>query len=413
MIFCIPTPRLRLAIPASQSADRHVRDKLPAFLFLHYFMSFLKAYWPRPATGSMRDHARAAIGAGLGVLSTGLIAHAVLPGSWQTAVFLIAPMGASAIILFCLPSSPLAQPWSVLGGNLIAATSGVVFTQLLPHHPASAAALAVLVAISMMFALRCLHPPSGAVALTAVLGGDAIHSMGYMFIWWPVLANSLLMILAAWLYHTLTGYRYPVPHVESKPNTPAHMHYQFGFKEEDLQAALGEFHEVLAVSPEDLQALLQQTELIAYRRKLEEIECKHIMRPVEATLQFGDSLEHAWQALSQQSEPAIPVVNKSNLVIGLLGVADIMRHAKPEKFHQVAPAIRRLIRWSQTTTSNKPEVVGQIMSTPVITILEDMHLIHTIPLITTHHLQLVPVVDHHNKLVGILTQTDVIRALYR
>ncbi|SDK68207.1 CBS domain-containing membrane protein [Methylophilus rhizosphaerae] len=376
-------------------------------------MSFLKAYWPRPATGSMRDHARAAIGAGLGILSTGLIAHAVLPGDWQTAVFLIAPIGASAVILFCLPSSPLAQPWSMLGGNLIAATSGVFFTQLLPHHLAYAAAFAILAAISLMFALRCLHPPSGAVALTAVLGGDAVHSMGYTFVGWPVLANSLLLILSAWLYHTLTGYRYPAPHTDSKPTSPAHMHYQFGFKEEDLQAALGEFHEVLDISPENLQMLLQQTELIAYHRKLEEIECRHIMRPVEATLHFGDSLEHAWETLSRQPEPAIPVVNKSNLVIGLLSVADFMRHAKPEKFHQVAPAIKRLIRWSPTTTSNKPEVVGQIMTTPVITILEDMHLIHTIPLITTHHLQLVPVIDHHNKLVGILTQTDVIRALYR
>jgi CBS domain-containing membrane protein len=97
----------------------------------------------------------------------------------------------------------------------------------------------------------------------------------------------------------------------------------------------------------------------------------------------------------------------------LLSVADFMQHAKPEKFNQVAPALKKLIRWSPTTHSNKPEVVGQIMATPVITILENMHLMHTIPLMTSHHLQLVPVVDQHNKLVGILTQTDIIRALYR
>lgn len=373
---------------------------------------FLKAYWPRPVTGSLRDHARAVIGAGLGILCTGLIAYASLPA--ETAVFLIAPMGASAVILFCLPSSPLAQPWAMLGGNTVAALSGVFFTQLLPHDIAYAAALAMLAAIALMFVLRCLHPPSGAVALTAVLGGDVIHSLGYSFVLWPVLANSALLVLSAWLYHTLTGYRYPVPvQSDHKPTSPAHMHYQFGFKQEDLQAALGQFHEVLDISPDSLQALLQQTELIAYHRKLEEIECRHVMRPVPVTLEFGDSLEDAWQALLQQPEPAIPVVNKANLVIGLLSVADFMRHARPESFRQVAPAIKRLIRWSPTTHSNKPEVVGQIMSTPVITILEDMHLMHTIPLLTTHHLQLVPVVDQHNKLVGILTQTDVIRALYR
>lgn len=374
---------------------------------------FLKAYWPRPVTGSLRDHARAAIGAGLGILATGLVANAALSGDWLTTIFLIAPMGASAVILFCLPSSPLAQPWAILAGNTVSAFCGVLFAQLLPGHIAYAAALAMLSAITLMFALRCLHPPSGAVALTAVLGGEAVFNLGYGFVWWPVLANSVLLVISAWLYHTLTGYRYPAVQIDSKPASPEHMKYQFGFKQEDLQAALGQFHEVLDISPDSLQALLQQTELIAYHRKLEEIECRHVMRPVADTLQFGDTLEDAWQILLQQSEPAIPVVNKANLVIGLLSVADFMRHAKPEKFNQVAPAIRKLIRWSPTINSSKPEVVGQIMATPVITILQDMHLMHTIPLMTTHHLQLVPVVDQHNKLVGILTQTDIIRALYR
>ena len=64
-------------------------------------------------TGTLRDYARAAIGAGLGILCTGLIALSVVPGDWHSAVFLIAPMGASAVILFCLPSSPLAQPWAI------------------------------------------------------------------------------------------------------------------------------------------------------------------------------------------------------------------------------------------------------------------------------------------------------------
>jgi CBS domain-containing membrane protein len=375
--------------------------------------AFLKAYWPRPVTGSLRDHARAALGAGLGILATGLLAHAALPDDLLAAIFLIAPMGASAVILFCLPSSPLAQPWSILAGNTVAALCGVFFAHLLPGQLAYAAALAMLSAISLMFALRCLHPPSGAVALTAVLGGESIFQLGYGFIWWPVLANSVLLVLSAWLYHTLTGYRYPAVQIDSKPSSPGHMNYQFGFRQEDLQAALGQFHEVLDISPDSLQALLQQTELIAYHRKLEEIECRHVMRPVTDTLQFGDTLEDAWKTLSQQSEPAITVINKAGLVIGLLSVADFMRHAKPEKFNLVAPALKKLIRWSPTTHSNKPEVVGQIMSTPVITILQDMHLMHTIPLMTSHHLQLVPVVDQHNKLVGILTQTDIIRALYR
>lgn len=377
------------------------------------FSSLLKPYWPRRMTGSLRDYARAALGAGVGILATGMIAFTVLPGDRAYTVFLIAPMGASAVILFCLPSSPLAQPWALLAGNTLAALAGVFFAQCLPDQWVWAAALAMLSAIGLMFALRCLHPPSGAVALTAVLGGDAIHQLGYSFVWWPVLVNSLLLVVAAWLYHSLTGYRYPVAHLEPSPALPAHQHYQFGFKQEDLQQALGQFHEVLDIHPEQLQQLLQHTEQIAYQRKLEAITCQQIMRPVASRLEFGDSLEMAWQTILTQTEPAIPVVNKAQLVIGLLSVSDFMRHARAESYREVAPALKKLIRWSPTTHSDKPEVVGQIMSTPAITIREDMHLMHTLPLMTSHHLQLLPVVDNSNRLVGILTQTDVMRALYR
>lgn len=376
------------------------------------FSSFVQRFWPRRMTGSLRDYARAALGAGIGILCTGLIAQRVVPMDWHSMVFLIAPMGASAVILFCLPSSPLAQPWALLAGNTVAALAGVFFYQLLPQQWVWAAALAMFSAIGSMFALRCLHPPSGAVALTAVFGGDAIHQLGYGFVWWPVLANSVCLVICAWLFHTLTGYRYPAGHQAATPIPPNPMQYQFGFTPEDLQTALGQYHEVLDIHPAQLQRLLQQTELIAYKRKLEAIECQHIMRPAPHTLEYGDALETAWPLLFTQPEPAIPVVNKAQLVIGLLSVSDFMRHANADSYREVTPALKRLIRWSPTTHSNKPEVVGQIMQTPVMTIPAHMHLVHTIPLMTSHHLQLLPVVDAHNKLVGILTQTDIIRALY-
>ncbi len=82
---------------------------------------------------------------------------------------LVAPMGASAVLLFAVPSSPLAQPWSILGGNIAAALVGVT-TALLITDPFLASAVAIGVAIAAMMTLRCLHPPSGAIALTAVLG---------------------------------------------------------------------------------------------------------------------------------------------------------------------------------------------------------------------------------------------------
>ncbi len=70
-------------------------------------------------------------------------------------------MGACAVLLFAVLASPLAQPWSIIGGNLMLATVGVTCA-LLVHDPIDATALAAGVAICTMFALRCVHPPSGA-----------------------------------------------------------------------------------------------------------------------------------------------------------------------------------------------------------------------------------------------------------
>ena len=393
--------------------DRHVLHCVFLPVPGHILRQLLKAYLPPAITGRWPDHLRAACGAGLGILFTGWLSQHWLAPDWLTTLFLVAPMGASAVILFCLPSSPLAQPWSLLVGNLTAACCGVFFAQHFASQPALAAALAMTSAVGGMFLLRCIHPPSGAVALTAVLGGPAIHALGYQFIFWPILGNSLLLVIAALIYHRLTGHVYPARWSAAASTTPAHLHYQFGFQREDLQAALRQFDEVIDISTDKLQTLLESTEMIAYQRKLEAILCLHIMRPAPAMLEYGDSLEDAWRLLLSQPEPAIPVVNKARLVIGLLGQADFIQHAQPESFSQVAPKFKRLIRRSHTTHSKKPEVVGQIMTTAPVTIREDAHIMHLIPLITTHHLQLIPVVSADNRLVGILTQTDVIRALYR
>ena len=71
-------------------------------------------------------------------------------------------MGASAVLLFAVPSSPLAQPWSILGGNVVSAVTGVLIFKIFGHS-ALALGVAVACAILAMSLLRCLHPHGGAV----------------------------------------------------------------------------------------------------------------------------------------------------------------------------------------------------------------------------------------------------------
>ncbi len=93
---------------------------------------------------------------------------------------LVAPMGASAVLLFAVPASPLAQPWSIIGGNTISALIGVIVAHFV-HEPALATGIAVALAIAAMSFTRCLHPPGGAAALTAVLGGPAVTAPASCF----------------------------------------------------------------------------------------------------------------------------------------------------------------------------------------------------------------------------------------
>ncbi len=138
---------------------------------------------------------RVSVGAIVGLLITGFVCQMAF-GSIGDLPALVAPMGASTVLLFAAPQSPLARPWCCIGGNTVSALVGVTCAALI-GDPIIAAAVACGLAIGLMISLGCLHPPGGAVALTAVIGGPSIHAMGYGFAIWPVAINSLLLLAAA------------------------------------------------------------------------------------------------------------------------------------------------------------------------------------------------------------------------
>lgn len=170
--------------------------------------SFLVSLFRRshPVALAPSGQARAAFGALLGLSLCGLLSQVVLAWGLPRAQVagLIAPMGASAVLLFCFPASPLARPWPVIGGNMLSALIGVACAQLVPT-PMLAAPLAGSLAIAVMFLLRCLHPAGAAVAMTAVLGGSAVNGAGMLFALAPVGLNTVLLVLAATLYNRVCG----------------------------------------------------------------------------------------------------------------------------------------------------------------------------------------------------------------
>jgi CBS domain-containing membrane protein len=189
-----------------------------------------------------------------------------LIGSGANIPWLVAPMGASAVLLFAVPASPLAQPWSIIGGNLVSAIVGVACARCIAD-PFHAAAVAVALAICFMFALRCVHPPSGAVALTAVLGGPAVHALGFGFVLEPIAIQSVVLLISAIVFHALTGHRYPHALAPSvTPAAAAAVHAAGGFTRADIEAALSHHTELLDVDLGDLEALLHEVQRQVHAR---------------------------------------------------------------------------------------------------------------------------------------------------
>ena len=118
--------------------------------------------------------------------------------------WLMASLGASALLVFALPGSPMAQPWAVIAGNTLSALIGITAAKFI-SEPLLAMPIAAATSILGMFALRCLHPPAAAVALIAVLG-NVVH---YRYALFPVTVDSVLLVLAGAIYSNMTGKNYP------------------------------------------------------------------------------------------------------------------------------------------------------------------------------------------------------------
>lgn len=152
---------------------------------------------------SWRERLRSVIGAFVGLLLVLALAKYLgeLSGLDE---WLMASLGASALLVFALPQSPMAQPWAVIAGNTLSALVGISVIHVI-SEPLIAMPLAASLFILGMFILRCLHPPAAAVALIVVLG----HVMHYRYAFFPVMVDSMLLILAGAVYSNLTGKKYP------------------------------------------------------------------------------------------------------------------------------------------------------------------------------------------------------------
>ncbi|MES2584561.1 MAG: HPP family protein [Pseudomonadota bacterium] len=363
---------------------------------------WLDRFLPASLSIQTPERWRIVAGAAIGILFTAAASKWLAPMGAVT--WLVAPIGASAVLVFALPSSPLAQPWAVVGGNTLSALVGTACALVFPDTVV-AAGLAVSLAIGAMMYLRCLHPPGGAAALLVALG----HNESWAFAAFPVFTNSLLLVCAGLVFNTLTGRAYPHKAAMQKESAlPTHSNR---FTRADLDTALEHYNQVMDVDPDDLVELLQYAEAAAYKRTLGELRCKDIMTTHPQVVEFGTGLSEAWTLMRKCKVKALPVVDRARRVVGIVTVADFLRHARMDEHQGLADRLQNMLRPSGLVHTDRPEVVGQIMTRKVRVASADRHAVELLPLFSEaghHHL---PIIDHENRLVGILTQSDLVRSL--
>ncbi|KUM39848.1 HPP family protein [Pseudomonas sp. EpS/L25] len=364
----------------------------------------LRAFWPAPLPIDGRERLRASLGAGLGILLAALLAAWWLEGQpvhqhGALALALVAPLGASAVLVFALPASPLAQPWSVVGGNTLSALIGITCALWIPEANLAAAA-AVALAIATMFALRCLHPPGGASALLMVL----IGAQDFSYAWSPVALDSLLLVAAGLLYNNLT--RRPWPHVPR----PAEAGSETRLQRADLDAVLARYNQVLDISRDDLAELLEQVEARAYQRKMGELRCADVMSRELVTARAEMPLQEAWALMRARRIKALPVTDRQGHLLGIVTVADFMRQIDLDVHEGLGWRLRSLVR---PRARQGARTVGLIMTRTVRVASADRLLIDLVPVFSENGHRHIPIIDGSRRLVGIITQSDLIRALYQ
>jgi CBS domain-containing membrane protein len=212
--------------------------------------------------------------------------------------------------------------------------------------------------------------------------------------------------------------RRPYPH----PQQPLHSNQhgskdqppseRTGISQADLDAVFQRYGQVVDISRDDFESLLQQTEMRAYRRRFGDVTCADIMTRDVMFAEFGTPLQEAWMMMRTHNIWALPVVTASRRVIGLIGRENFMHDSMFDDVGGIANHLKNFLKPSVTVHSERPEVVGQIMRQKPMTLEAGRPFIELVPHMTDTNQRHIPIVDENHNLMGIVTQSDLIAALY-
>jgi CBS domain-containing membrane protein len=329
------------------------------------------------------------------------------------APILIASMGASAVILFIIPSSPLAQPWPFVGGHLVSGLTGLIIN----HYQSDltiAAALAIGLAVLMMILLRCLHPPGAATALAPIL--STIHQpiINFEFLWLPLGINILIMLgLAVLINRFILKHSYPLPiptsPLKSQPDTSTHL---INIDEADVEKALSDLNLVVDIGDDELRKILTHLQLSSLQKNLGKLSCGDIMAENITTIGYDTTVETAWNLILDKQLKALPVLDQSQRVIGIVTRQDFLKNINLTSYAKLEKRWLTFIKPSMDIKTNKPEFIGHIMNKKVKTLTSDADITKLLPLMLEEGHHQIPIVNHKHQLIGMVFENQLTTALF-
>lgn len=368
----------------------------------------LRALGPAIPGGSGPESLRAGLGALLG-LGAVVVVLWLLRVDLATGLYLIAPFGATSVLIFAVPASPLAQPWSAVVGNTVSALVAVALCRLLPGW-GGVVPLAVGLAITAMILARALHPPGGAVAMTVALAPDAAH--GLWFALAPVALGTVVLVGLAMLYAKATGRHYPFrqfddpnSHGTADPAAPERL----GLSAAELTDILARYRQSLNLGVEDLARLIAAAEVQAAGHRTGPLLAGDIMSRDLVTVAADTPLGQVADQFRSHGFTSLPVVAEGGQFLGVIFQLHLIRGAQDHAFGD-----RRGFgaRMAGLVGRGAPVVAADVMVTDLAVIAPQTPVSALLPLLAEGHCDAVPVLEGA-RITGIVTRTDLIAALAR
>ena len=356
------------------------------------FQRMIHAFGPAMHRPGSADIWRAGLGAGLGLFVTGGALWVTTPSHslpFLAHPFLIAPFGATTFLIFAVPSSPMAQPWSSVIGNGISAFVAVALLQLgLPQM--ATAAIAVTLAILAMAALRAMHPPGGAVALATVLAASPDQVPGLSYVISPVMVGTACLVLAGIGWSHATGRKYPFRQPAEAPHphgtADATPERRLAPSPEVLASALDRLRLSANLGVEDLARLIDITEAESAARNAGPMTAERMMSHDLITVGPRTLLPDLAREFLIHRFKSLPIRHPDGSYGGVVPQSALIGRSEPD-------VTAEMLADPNLATARRDSSLGEMMQ-----------------LLADGHQQSVPVVEN-GQLIGLVTRSDLIAIL--